>query len=506
MRNKKWLALAMASVMSMSVLAGCQSDVKETTAAATTKAAAATKEAVATEAPKAEVTELTFVTNADSSNVLAGNNAELNQAAIDYVESELGIKLNVVSVPHESYQEKLNLMLNAGDEIDVFLVQSVKEYGSMNIRRGYAADITELVQSSDSLSRVNSDFYELLSSDGKIYGVPQLAPNDQIIYVRKDILDQYGVKIPTTTDELYTEFKKLADQGIIPLCMPKWMNNFQFYYNSFDAWRGLKPDANGKWVDGFNTPEMREALEYLHLLYTDGILDMEFITNENSTMREKFYGGSTASCLYWTTWYAEAMMEFDKMGVKPEIVAVPALAGPNGQKGGTLNQGVSDGYMVHAKSEKKEVAVKFLNWLTATPEGNLFCAAGVEGVHHTLNGSGELEMTQASTDAGFALGSNILLGTISPDSLDVKLTADMDAPMKENLEFVPEVYAQSGPLYDVPVGVCEAYDKIKASYQEKMNEFAANAILNGDIEGVMKDYESYWKSIDGDAILAELNK
>lgn len=506
MRNKKWFALMMASVMSMSVLAGCQSNVAETTAAATTAAAAAATKEVATEAPKAEVTELTFVTNADASNVLAGNNEALNQAAIEYVESELGIKLNIVSIPHESYQEKLNLMLNAGDEIDVFLIQSVKEYAAMNIRRGYAADITDLVQGGEYLSRVNADFYEQLSSDGKIYGVPQLAPNDQIIYVRKDLLDQYGVKVPTTTDELYTEFKKLADQGIIPLCMPKWMNNFQFYYNSFDAWRGLKTEADGTWVDGFNTPEMREALEYLHLLYTDGILDMEFITNENSTMREKIYNGNAASCLYWTTWYSEAMMEFAKIDPNAELLAVPALAGPDGQAGGTLNQGVSDGYMVHAKSENKEAAVAFIEWLTASPEGTLFSAAGVEGVHHKLNANGELEMTQDSTDAGFALGSNILLGTICPEDVEVKLSADMDAPIKENLEFVPSVYAQSGPLYEVPAGACEAYDKIKASYQEKMNEFAANAILNGDIEGVMKDYEAYWKSIDGDAILAELNK
>ena len=485
MRNKKWLALMLASVMSMSVLAGCQNQGE--------------KPAVSN---GNEVKEITVVFDAEPSSVFAGNSAELNQATLDYVEETLGIRVNVLSIPHESYQEKLNLMLNAGDSIDAFYIQSVKEYGPMNIRRGFAADITEYIQASDELSRVNPSFFSQLTSGDKIYGVPTAAPNDQVLWIRKDILDQYGAKVPTTTDELYTELKKLADSDIIPLCMPKWMNNFQFYYNAFDAWRGLRVLEDGTWVDGFNTPEMRDALEYLNMLYTDGIMDMEFITTENSTMREKMFNSTAASCLYWGNWYAGAISQFLDQDI--ELVCVPSLIGPDGHEGGTLNQGVSNAYMVHAKSDDIDAAATFVTWLTGSVEGARLTSIGVEGAHYTVNANGEYEATQAAIDAGFSISSGI--GAMCPDPLDIKLPADQAAPIEKNQEFLVETYAKSGPLYEVPVGVCDAYDKISASYIEKMNEIAANAIITGDIDGAMKEYEAYWKSIDGDGILAELNK
>lgn len=501
MKRMKWMSLVLAVSISAGFLVGCGQGEHSKAPAGTTDTSSANLSTGV-----GEIEEITFVTNSSSNNVFAGDNEALNQAAIDYVEKQTGIRLNVIAIPHNSYQEKINLMLSSGDAIDVFLLQNAREFASMNIRRGYMADITEFINSSDNLSRVEKSYYDALSHEGKIYGIPMLSPANQILYVRKDILDKYDVKVPLNTDEFYTEFKKLADQGVVPLCLPKWINNIQFFFNSFDAWRGLRLSADGKWVDGFCTPEMKEALEYMRLLYKDGILDQEFITNENAKMREKYISGSAACCLYWGHWYTSAIMEPKTLNPEAESVAITALAGPEGQKGGALNQSIQDAYAVYAKSNKKEAAVKVLDWLTASPEGVMLSSVGVEGVHYSFNENGEIEMTKASQDVGFPLSTVPLLSSIIPEGVEVSLPAELQDAYNQNKELMPSIYKNMGPWYKVPAGLSDTYDKIEASYLAKLDEFITDAILNGDIEKVMEDYEAYWNSIDGDAILAELNK
>ena len=80
---------------------------------------------------------------------------------------------------------------------------------------------------------------------------------------------------------------KLLGTGIAPFTFPKWVDNFQFFYNSFGAWAGVYKNEDGVYVDGFQEPEIVEALTYIHELYTMGILNAEFIKTENSKMREK---------------------------------------------------------------------------------------------------------------------------------------------------------------------------------------------------------------------------
>jgi putative aldouronate transport system substrate-binding protein len=64
--------------------------------------------------------------------------------------------------------------------------------------------------------------------------------------------------------------------------------------NSFGAYAGIYKNADGIYVDGMQEPQMVDALNYLRDLYTNGILDPEFITTENATMSEYVYTAKAA--------------------------------------------------------------------------------------------------------------------------------------------------------------------------------------------------------------------
>ena len=87
-------------------------------------------------------------------------------------------------------------------------------------------------------------------------------------------MEQYGVNLSSTptTEEFRREMAKFVGTGVVPFCFPKWVDNFQYFYNSFGAWGGVYL-KDGKYIDGFQTPEMEAALSYLRQLYVDGILN-----------------------------------------------------------------------------------------------------------------------------------------------------------------------------------------------------------------------------------------
>ena len=66
---------------------------------------------------------------------------------------------------------------------------------------------------------------------------------------------------------------KLNGTGIIPFSFPKWIDNFQFFMNSFGAYAGIYKNADGVYVDGMQEEQMVDALAYLRELYTSGVMD-----------------------------------------------------------------------------------------------------------------------------------------------------------------------------------------------------------------------------------------
>ena len=71
-----------------------------------------------------------------------------------------------------------------------------------------------------------------------------------------------------------------ADKKMIPFCFPKFIDNFQFFYNSFGTYGNIYP-KDGKYIDGFNTPQAKEALLYIKKLYDDPIITLEKVRNQH---------------------------------------------------------------------------------------------------------------------------------------------------------------------------------------------------------------------------------
>jgi putative aldouronate transport system substrate-binding protein len=422
------------------------------------------------------------------------------------IEEKTNTKLELTVPPHNTYPDKLNVLMMSGDIPDVFLVQSATTNIPSYAAKGSLLALDDLIKKNTTLSQYDTSLFSSLKSQGKIYGIPLARPQTQVILARKDILDANGAKVPTTTDEFYNEMKKLVSTGIVPLTFPKWVGNFQYFYDSFGAYYGFAQNESGKWYDGFNTQEMKDSLTYLAKLYKDGILDKEFSTNENAKMREKQWAGKAASSVYWTSYLMTYDLESKKQDPNASNIVIPMLKGPSG-KGGAMNAGVTDAMAVSAKSKNPEAAVSVAAWLGGTMEGFVTQRNGVKGKHYTIGADGVAVTTPEAEKTGYKFDAGTILSTYAKGTPEFKFDAASQKAYEANLKAFDEVDKVTGPKYSVPSGKSDLYDKNQASYGKKLDELSTKVIMGSmDLNSMYKEYETFFKSITGDKILEELNK
>lgn len=420
----------------------------------------------------------------------------------ELINKELNVDLELVTVPHNTYSDKIKLMLSSNEQMDAFLVQAATNSVPIFANQGKLKAVDEYQKLS---KNQYGDSFKPFELKGKTYAIGSSKPTAQVLWFRKDILDKNGVKLPTTTDEFYTEMSKLKGK-VIPLTFPKWVGNFQYFLNSFGGFTGLAIDKNGKVYDGFVTDETKQGLTYLKKLYAEGILDKEFITNENSTMREKYQGGKAASSVYWEYYYGSYQADSKKVDPNADSVAVPLLKGPNG-KGGALNAGVTDAYALSVNAKEPKKAVEFIEWLYYTNAGYKLRSFGVEGVTYT-NTNGDITFNELGQTLKLGVNISGYINSLSNEKLDFKFPADVAPYLEKGAQIKSDTMKNLGPLYVIPAGKSDTYDKrVVPEYSKKVEELMTKVIMGSlTLDDAYKQYATFWKSIDGDKALEELNK
>ena len=177
---------------------------------------------------------------------------DLQQAVVSMLEEKCGVKLEAIIPPIGSYNEKLETMMAGGDVPDIFSISQAMTRLPNYVAREQTMELNDLIAASPALSAIDESYYNALAIGGKIYAIPYYYPRVKCIFMRKDVMEQYGIQLSETptTEEFNTELSKLKGTGVIPFSFPKWIDNFQFFLNSFGAYAGIYKNAEGVYVDG----------------------------------------------------------------------------------------------------------------------------------------------------------------------------------------------------------------------------------------------------------------
>ena len=324
---------------------------------------------------------------------------------IQTLEDRLGIQLDLstpASAP-EDYAEKFNIMLSSGDYPDI--MYATPELVNQYLDTGIFLDLTEImpermpnvyqqVQAYGALKDITDD-------SGKIWFVPKLEGSVamwEIDWINQSWLDELDLEVPKTTDELYEvlkAFKAAKGDDCIPMTMGPWadkLHNFYYAFNTWSDWQMFSEETGMEYGPYDHAEEMRACLTYLNKLYSEGLLDNDWMQADKKSTQTDFVSGNCI--LGYAPFgqglgnYTKAMMEADPNFKEDYIQAaapVTSTKGKNAKFSKMNNIYDQSGASAAISSQCKNVkaAVWLLDWLYSE-EGQICYNFGIEGESYEM--------------------------------------------------------------------------------------------------------------------------
>lgn len=349
--KKKALSLLLASAMVLS-MAACGA---EKTPAADNKPAESvdnTNSNTQTDAPAApyELKEINIMVdgtlNLDEETGLNEFQAVLSE--------KIGVQVNINKADHSGYADALaRALAGGGNKLDVVLM-SAQMYAQYAAFDGFLWDMTSAYENSKFYSRLTKTAVnENNKINGKLLGLSPAIGNGCVTYLKQSWLDNLGVDVNSikTFDDYYNLLLRFKNEdpdgdgingntygviaaGIISKEAP-WTNYMPEFWQN--AYPGLMKDANGVWIDGFQTEETKAALARLQKGWEDGVIDPDTSAfyGDTKKAREKWFSqdqaGSQGAFSYWAgTWRETLYNNIHKNGVETDIAQLPKIAEMDG--------------------------------------------------------------------------------------------------------------------------------------------------------------------------------
>ena len=285
------IAACTAAVMMVTMFTGCGSSEEKVTSGGVTNAASS-----AAPAPE-KIKEISFATNnyfTDQSTNPVGD------AFAKAFETDTGVKLKLVSVPKDSYDDKISAMFASGTIADV--VEGPTNMGPM-VKQGFFHPLTELIKKDEAMNALYAEKktdFDAFTYDGQIYGVPSRRGWTQVVWTRNDWLKKLNISAPTDMNSFVAMLKAYKDSDLdgngkkdtIPMTIANDIQMLDIFASYFGTKTQVYLDsATNKYIDPVLTPEFKNFLDFIKDLYSQGLIDKEMPTNSS-------YGKKQGKILY----------------------------------------------------------------------------------------------------------------------------------------------------------------------------------------------------------------
>ncbi len=358
-----------------------------------------------------------------------------DKIVLNQLQEETGISIDWNTMS-ESLGEQVNIRIAGGDLPDAFIGVGFNNYDMSRYGDdGTFIDLTpyiteEYMPHRTKILEENPDIRSAITmDDGYIYGLPAGermgtagigAEEDYSIYtipqfsmINKAWLDDLGLEMPTTLDELHTVLKAFKDNDMsakyygnepgstIPMStgFDQWCWGQNIFYAGFgftnwpnDVCNDLVLRDDGKVEFICTTEQYRDALTYFHDWYAEGLMDVEMFSQDDTQYIAKCSQGYVGVA---TWWYIEELMG----DYADDYVFLPILDGPDGTHNVTVRTGggINSGQLCITKACKSPInLLKFFDrWYE--PEIVMQLQYGPIGVYFTEQD--ENGVWQSITDA-----------------------------------------------------------------------------------------------------------
>lgn len=389
----KSIALASVLTLTAGVAAGCGGGSKEAVSAdASTKPSAATTEAAKPATPY----KMSIMMPSFNPEPMATDGEIFKK-----IQSVTNTELKLNWVPSATYSDKLSATVASGELPSVITVLNQKVPFIVNsVRSGMFWELGPYLKDYKNLSRMNPIALNAISIDGKVYGIYRerdLARDG--ITLRKDWLDNLGLKVPKTIDEFYNVLKAFTNNdpdkngkndtvGLVEQQVPAGWRDML-------AWHGGPADwelKDGKMSPAHLSPAYLETMKFYKKLYDEKLINLDFaVVKDGRQVMNKGTAGAWVANLNDANGIEEQAKKVDP---KAKVTIIGALEGPKGLRSiaGTGSYGI---FMIPKTSVKTETELKaILNYFDKLSDKDMqnMLYNGIEGRQYTVE-NGEYKKT-----------------------------------------------------------------------------------------------------------------
>ncbi|MBP3889067.1 MAG: extracellular solute-binding protein [Cellulosilyticum sp.] len=409
-------------------------------------------------------------------------------------EKQTGYAMQLDSLSGDEYYQVLDYTLAMGRAHDVVAMAEGKLPSYVVDRQ--LLDITEMVQSSEILSKIPEEYMKAATVDGKVYGVPVEFGGGTITYVRQDILDELGINAPKNFDEFIAMLEKIKEAypEMIPFTAPGLVGSNNDYY-MVDFYHDASPEiieVDGKWVDGMLQDNMRAALERLRLAYSKGLIDPNITTNGTKEARTKFMDGKAAVFNYWAgNWNStlqnnltKSLGEHALVGRMNPIKEVTYKIRPSVVLSITKNANNPEAVFEH-----------ILEYMHDDAEGSKLFQYGVEDIHYKIEGN---EIVQQKGE--YKISSALVTPVMAFERLE-EYVFKQKPEVVASLELLKEYGEQQ---YNLPSSV--TYITIEDELIELKTQTISDAMVGKlTIDEALENYKAKAEALGMSRVLEEMN-
>lgn len=361
----------------------------------------------------------------------------------NHYRDQTGIDVKWDLIHPDSLDERRNLAIQGGESLpDAFFLSQISnsdllKYGEDGMFIPLNDLIDDYAPNLSALMKENEEIRKAITfPDGNIYALPALIEEDFLSlrlsarpWINTDLLDEFGMDVPETTEEFYNYLKAVKDNhpDMIPYGGTVIDEMIQWLSGSFGVMNRGAANTNVDLGDDGNvrfyatTDEYKQMLEYLHQLYSEELIDQSIFSIEWGQFTAAAQEEQYASYTFYDP------IDFFGEEVGTPWTGLAALEGPNGhQDYNKVSSSIWDtaGFVITKDNENPAAAVRWMDHFYSDEGAELYYM-GVEGetfevvdgekeyMDHIRNPEGDITFEQALAKELTWLGS--ISGIIKAD-------------------------------------------------------------------------------------------
>lgn len=341
-------------------------------------------------------------------------------AGIKLINEKFNVDYKTTIVPYDGYLEKMSTTIAGGDMPDVLGIEEYMAAGTLQkwAEQGAFLKLNDYIQKYPTLAMVPKEIWEAVTTkDGAIWGIPRYYPNTPTWNwaIRQDWLDNLGLKIPTTYEELgkvalaFTKDdpdKNGKDDTYGLVMNPGGHPNYGMgAYWDRDTW--YHKDKDGNFIPGYITDARKENVALFADLYKQGAITKGFGANASFEVGQADFYNNKAGIYVAGIRGMDENLANSLLSIAPnaKLSSIPPFKAPDGTQGFTAQRGYYRITVLNAKLKGDEGKIDrilsmidfgrtFIPLDQQNPDNELFdFRSGKKGVGYTFE-NGKATFTQ----------------------------------------------------------------------------------------------------------------